>query len=47
MKLGPNCILLNKSVFSMNSLILLYYLSIIHYHIYEIYKHINVESDEN
>ena len=32
------CILLNKSVFSINSLILLYYLSIIHYHIYEIYK---------
>ena len=48
MKLGPNCILLNKSVFSINSLILLYYLSIIHYHIYEINKElINVDSEEN
>ena len=48
MKLGPNCILLNKSVFSINYLILLYRLDIIHYHIYEINKElINVESVEN
>ena len=47
MKLGPNCILLNKSVFSINYLILLYRLDIIHYHIYEINKElINGVSNE-